>query len=219
MNYPLMTILPFAWLLAFVFFVERILHYLRMKPDTTYQEILNVLHSSCDHEETIDSLEQELCLQANDHEEAIDSLQQELCLQAIDHEQEMKEILQISANYEHILQELQQKSANYEQMIHDLCMKSANHEQVIASLRLELYHAKMGSNASKDRPAESRYFQRIESILLEKIDSTGIPDKNILGVIRVLEPRIRSTNLYKSLHSLQRKGLIAERSDGVWIRI
>jgi hypothetical protein len=119
----------------------------------------------------------------------------------------------------------------YQRLIHPVC----NHQETIASLQLELYYAK--TELEKQRNANQRrtedpsvtrprteepstnYHGRIESILLKRIDSKGIPDNLILKEIRKIVPPLRRADLYRGLHALQSRGSIMERSDKVWIKV
>ena len=179
-------------------------------------EILHLLQGSRNeiqqltklNQESIHRMYQEMADNCN-REEIIDALQQQICLQA----------MPLPCNHEETIAALQQELFEANNHIASLYEQSSacNHEPIIAYLQLELYYAKQKQSSKKEKP--TNYHNRIESILLEKIDSTGIPDQNILQFIRTFAPRLRRNNLYDSLHSLQRRGLIMERPDKVWVRV
>jgi len=139
-------------------------------------------------QEEKDELQQELCLEKMDHEDVLDDLQKERCLAEIQHDEKINEL----------------HRAHFE--------ADAKSKEFIAALQLELYYAKMGQNTIVQEPS------RVESILLNRLDSKGIPDENMLKVMRTIEPRLRRADMYNSLRSLQSKGLVRKQANNAWVR-
>ena len=164
-------------------------------------------HATCEYQRMIAALQQELYQKslypACNHEGMIASLQQEL----------YQKSLHPVCNHEGIIASLQQEL--YQKSLHPVC----NHESTIASLQLELYYAKteLAKRTVRRNPEESE--NRIESILLKRLDSKGIPDKKMLETIRLIEPNLRRADLYKCLQALKKKKLILERPDRVWVKV
>jgi hypothetical protein len=154
------------------------------------------------------------------HEGIIAALQQELWQKSMYPVCNHEDILALLQQEQKVVQDHEATIASLQQKLSQTSVPPpvCSHEKVIASLQLDLYHAKTDLARRSEQRVPSEFDNRIESILLKRIDSTGIPDKTMLDTIRLDEPRLRRADLYKKLNELKKKGLIVERPDRVWAK-
>jgi hypothetical protein len=164
-----------------------------------YDTVIATLHQQvpvCNHEATIAALQQELAQRPN-YEATIAALQQELS--------------QVPpCNHEQTIAELEQELA---------CANAELEKRAAIRVEERPKHRAGDPSNYPDRSESSVTGNRIESIILDKLGSSGIPDRNMLEEIRKTEPKLRRADLYNRLYSLQRKGVVQETSDRIWRKI
>lgn len=193
---------------------------------TPQEDILQLLaqniakYSIEKYEEALDEAHAELCRREQEHEDIVDELQKELCryeMRTAEQEEHVASLQQeicertFFPNNEEI-------EASFQQQFYQASMY---YDSVIASLQEELYYAKQSQTRNPSTAGETGYppHNRIESLLLETIDSKGISYQTILKVIRKKEPLLRRADVYTHLRSLQDKGWITERWGNVWAKL
>ncbi len=176
-----------------------------------HEETIDALQQKvADHETTIDTLQQD----AMTYEDTIDTLQQDLCQQTIADEETIRD-LQEELCKQAIVNE-DTVNTLQEELYTRSMIPECNHAGIIASLQEQLYYTKIEVESYKRKFAITNQ-TRIDTILLNRLDSNGIPNKDILRIIRESDPRVRRADLYQRLGVLQKQGLIKERSDKVWV--